>query len=188
VFVFVFALVAGVNDARAEWFAESRHKNAVEGSVLLPFFPGNELLVKYTRELWRTERLKGELVLGVHAHIRTDRDGGTYDDVQVPIGYRQYLLHNLHVEAAVQPKLYYRFENGTYAPNQTFEGLGLYLYAMAGYRIDVWSGEDVAAFVMLQPVGVGYSAYATDDWPKAASGRTRDTPVYMGNIAVGVRF
>ncbi len=163
------------------------YKNSVEGSILLPIAPGNEISFKYTRRLWKKEKTSGEFVTGIHFHINSERDGGTYDDYQIILGYRHFFWKGLNFEGGIQPKLYYRLENTTFS-DRTHEGYGLFLYTMAGYQFEAIKKENYSFIVNVQPVGLAYSAYHSDNWPKDAAGNEADDLLYFGNISIGVRF
>ena len=174
-----------LDSTQTDW--SKNKKNSVEGSILLPFFPGNELSLKYTRTLWQNQKIRGEFVTGIHFHIRSERDGGIYDDYQIVLGYRQFLWKGLHVEGALQPKLYYKTVGATYS-DRTHEGYGLFLYTMAGYQIEALKRQNYSFILNFQPVGLAYSTYHSDDWTKDETGRTADYLLYFGNISVGMRF
>ncbi len=145
------------------------------------------MLLKYTRTIWKQPKTRGELVTGIHFHIQTERDGGIYDDYQVVLAYRQFLWKGLHIEAGVEPKLYYRMEEATYS-DRTHEGYGLFTYTMAGYQIEAVNRDNFSFFINVQPVGVALSVFHSDNWAKDAEGNEGDDLLYFGNIALGIRF
>ncbi|MBP2831836.1 hypothetical protein J8281_06505 [Aquimarina sp. U1-2] len=162
-------------------------KNSVEGSILLPIAPGNEISFKYTRRIWKKEKNSGEFVTGIHFHLNSERDGGTYDDYQIILGYRHFFWKGLNFEAGLQPKIYYRLENATFS-DRTHEGYGLFVYSMAGYQLSLLKKQKYSLIVNVQPVGLAYSAYHSDNWAKDAEGNEADDLLYFGNISVGIRF
>ncbi|MBP2833749.1 hypothetical protein J8281_16255 [Aquimarina sp. U1-2] len=162
-------------------------KNSVEGSILLPIAPGNETSFKYTRRIWKKERTSGEFVTGIHFHINSERDGGTYDDYQIILGYRHFFWKGLNFEAGIQPKLYYRLKNATFS-DRTHDGYGLFVYSMAGYQFEAIKKQNYSFIVNVQPVGLAYSAYHSDNWAKDAEGSETDDLLYFGNISIGIRF
>jgi hypothetical protein len=180
-------LFGQINSSNSIIHKNKELKSSIEGSVLLPFYPGNELLIKYTRTLWDNSKFKGEFVTGIHFHLNTKRDGGRYDDYQVILGYRQYLYKNFAIEVALQPKVYYRFQNSPYS-NRNHEGFGLFAYTLIGYRFEPIKREKYSLFLNVQPIGFALGFYHTDNWPKDTSGNTDDSVIYYGNIALGICF
>jgi hypothetical protein len=117
---------------------------AFEVNVLWPFFPGGvselKLIVPAVR---RTERdWHGDLVLGLHSDFATRfvRSSDKYGRVSIlsaKLGYRQFLLWGLHLEACVNAG--WRHEEDNVWDGTTIDGFTARLWLLAGYQHDLGS-------------------------------------------------
>jgi hypothetical protein len=117
---------------------------AFEVNVLWPFFPGGISELKLVLPaVHRTERdWRGDLVLGLHSDFATRivRPSDQYGRVSIlatKLGYRQFLLSGLHLEAAVNAG--WRHEENNVWDGTTIDGFSARLWVMAGYQHDLGS-------------------------------------------------
>jgi hypothetical protein len=156
---------------------------AFEVNVLWPFFPGGvselKLLVPVVRPAERDWR--GELVLGLHSDFATRivRPSDKYGRVAIlaaKIGYRQFLVSGLHLEAAVNAG--WRHEEDNVYDGTTIDGFSARLWIMAGYQCDL--GQ--RAYVNIRG-GVGPHLFRTGPFASKERKLTGG-----GDINLGFRF
>jgi len=112
---------------------------AFEVNVLWPFFPGGltELKVLIPAVNAGQERWRGELVLGLHSDfatrfVRPDDRYGKVAILAAKLGYRQFLVGGLHLDATVNAG--WRHETHNVWDGGTLDAFSARLWLMAGHQ------------------------------------------------------
>lgn len=155
---------------------------AIELNVLWPFFPGGITELRGLVPLVRTDKrdFRGELVVGVYSdfasHVIRDETHGKVANYSGKLGWRQFLVHGLHVEVGANAG--WRHETQRPPDNVTIDAFQVRLWTLAGYQHEISRVLYVNA-----RGGVGIHVYRSDEYAhlerKLAPG---------GDVNFGVRF
>ena len=156
----------------------------LETNVLWPFIPGVGIYsAKATLPLWSAGELEGELTLGFLYRPPLFRDTeGTFSELGLNLGYRQFLWKGLNVELALWPSRATLLDNVVDGRDYVSWGLTTELYA--GWRFD-FAGPGGLDFYILPQVGAGMTAFTSDPWPIQGG---EDGPFFVGNLILGLRL
>jgi hypothetical protein len=156
---------------------------AFEVNLLWPFFPGGISDIKLVVPLLRAGQVerRGDLVVGLHSDfatrfVRPDERYGKVSILALKLGYRQFVLSGLHVDATVNAG--WRHELHNVWDGSTLDAFIARLWLFAGYQHDF--GRRVYANAR---VGVGLHLYRSDRF--ASKERQR---VPAGDLNLGFRF
>jgi hypothetical protein len=138
----LFVLLAAAPAAATEVVTASARAPAFEVNVLWPFFPGGLTELKVLVPVVRADRLGGDLVLGLHSDfatrfVRPDERYGKVAILAAKVGYRQFLLSGLHLEATVNAG--WRHETHNVWDGGTLDAFSARLWLMGGYQHELGS-------------------------------------------------
>ena len=184
----VLAALPGGEGACAFAPADERERGiGLEANVLWPFFPGGIFELRLMVPVVRTDRRdwRGELVIGAYSDfasrvVRGD-DAGKVANLSGKLGYRQFLVYGLHVEASAN--IGWRHESdrppsGGQSFPSAIDGLQARLWVLAGYQ-----HEFSRALYANVRGGVGVNVYRSD-----AYANLEKAVAPGGDVNVGVRF
>jgi hypothetical protein len=113
----------------------------LEVNVLWPFVPGGISEFRFMIPLLRADRrdFRGELVLGAYAdfasRIVRDDTYGKVANLSGKIGWRQFFVYGLHVEASAN--IGWRHEEARPPDNLTIDGFQTRLWLLGGYQYEI---------------------------------------------------
>ncbi len=153
----------------------------VETTLLWPIFPGNLFQLRATVPVAWDGRV--QLLLGAQGHIPHDRSAeGRFSTLAAHLGVRVYYWKGLHVD--YMTNLGVGMLRGNVVDGKDYDSFDVELLAVAGWRFEFGS-----VYALVQPLGVGAVVYRSNPWETVGEGRkTSESPIFVGNIALGVQF
>ena len=162
--------------------ASARAAPALEVNVMWPFFPGGMVDLKLIVPALRAKERdwRGESIVGLHSDfgwrfVRAP-DAGRVALMAVKLGYRQFLVHGLHIESTVNAG--WRHEEDNPWDGEVIDSFQGRLWNMVGYQHEF--SPRVYGNVR---AGLGVHLWRTD---RFASRERLFAP--GGDINIGVRF
>lgn len=163
--------------------APLRRPAAFEANLLWPLFPGGLSELKLLLPVWRATETngQGELLVGTYSDfatrfVRADDKYGKVSILAALLGYRQFLISGLHVEAAATPG--WRHEEHNVWDGGTLDGFTVRLWLMGGYQYE-WSRR----VYLNARGGAGIHLYRSD---RFAAHERKLAPA--GDLNLGLRF
>jgi hypothetical protein len=182
--------VGGVEGGIAE-MAPSPRLLGLELNVAWPLVPGVEMFqARGTIAAWSAGTFHGDVVIAANFRPGVYRDTeGTFTELGVGVGYRQYFWRGFHVEAAAYPS--YAWLTDNVVTGESYETFTVTIEGYVGYRfllselgLTSASSWPIEPSAVLQ-VGAGGNAFPANPWPTSEPG----LPVFpVASLLVGAAF
>lgn len=162
---------------------KTSYKWGIETEVFQPFYPTvNIIRAQATRTITNSEsKFKGDIILGAYIRPNVNHDVvEKINEYMIVLGYRQYFLKGLHIEA--KSNMGYAWGTKNLIDNKDYETPTWFWEANIGYRFTIKSFNNKQLYLIPQFGGLGN--IVGDIGPRGG----KPDNFLHGNIYLGINY